>query len=97
MKIISPIVYQTSAIYFTIGNTISCWRPTISFVLFIGELADGISPSTLTIIMVISTTATLLFIIAIEEVMGVFTIIMDSMQTVVLYGMVVYVEITQLL
>jgi hypothetical protein len=46
--------------------------------------------------MVISTTATLLFIIAIEEVMDVFTIIMDSMPTVVLHGMVDYVEIAQL-
>lgn len=79
-----------------IGNTVSCWQPTISFVPFIGELAGGTSPSTLIIIMVISTTATLLFIIAIEEVMDVFTIIMDSMQTVVLHGMVDYVEIAQL-
>ena len=57
---------------------------------------DGTSVFTITIIMVISTIATLLYITAIEEDTEGFITIMDSMLTVDLRGTVVCVAINQL-
>jgi hypothetical protein len=67
-----------------------------SFAPYIGDQVDGTSVFIITTIMDISTIATLLFIIATEEDMGDFFIIMDSMLTVDPCGTVVCVGINLL-